>query len=169
MNPESFGFIGTLLGTFVGAAASILTTRIISRSAIRLQEETERKARKERYREFQRNNLLELQENLTYCMRLVVRVYLEDLDNYKKSNDWCSSLWSTELSEEIRNCFKELSIKTERVDQNELRTEIINLRMLMTDCLMERTCEIVEQKQLILSDAFEKVMPKLGKELRGNY
>jgi len=169
VNPESWGFIGTLVGTFIGASSSILTTRISSRSAIRIQEEAERNARKERYREFQRNNLLELQVKLTYCMRLVGKAYIEYLDNYKNSKDWGSSLLSYELDNEIENCFRELSIKTERVDQNELRTEIINFRKLMIECLMARTHESVKQKQLILFDTFEKVMPKLGKELRENY
>lgn len=169
MSPESWGFIGTLVGAIVGASASILTTMINSKNAIRIQEDIERNARKERYREFQRNNLIELQEKLAYGMRLVTKAYFEDLDNYKKSNNWRSSLLSTELDEEMGNCFRELSIKTERVDENELRYEIINLRKMMTDFLMERTYEIVEKKQLILVDTFGKVMPKLGTVLRENY
>ena len=64
MNPESWGFIGTLIGAIVGASASILTTKINSKNAIKIQEEIERNTRKERFRNFQRDNILELQETL---------------------------------------------------------------------------------------------------------
>jgi len=169
MSPESWGFIGTLLGAIVGASASILTTRINSKNAIRIQENVERNARNERYREFQRNNLLELQEKLAYAMRLVTKAYIDDVDNYEKSNNWKSSLLSPALDEEIGNCFRELSIKTERIGENEIRDEIINLRKRMTDSLMEKTYKIAEQKQITLANTFGQLMPKLGKVLRDNY
>nr|WP_319510831.1 hypothetical protein [uncultured Draconibacterium sp.] len=169
MNPESWGFIGTLVGAIVGASVSILTTRINNKNAIQIQKDIDRNARKEKFREFQRNNFLELQEKLSYAMRLVTKAYFEDLENYRKSNNWKSSFLSPELDEEIGNCFRELSIKTERIDEKEIREEIINLRKMMTDLLMERTYEIVEQKLKILSDTFAQVMPKLGKALRENY
>lgn len=169
MSPESWGFIGALFGAIVGASASILTTRINSKNAIQIQENIERNARKERYREFQRNNILELQEKLAYAMRLVTKAYFEDLDNYKKSNNWKASLLSPALDEEIGNCFRELSIKTERIGENEIRGEILNLRKLMTDLLMERTYEIAEQKQITLASTFGQVIPKLGKVLRDYY
>jgi gas vesicle protein len=169
MSPESWGFIGTLFGAIVGASASILTTRINSKNAIRIQENIERNARRERYREFQRNNLLELQEKLAYAMRLVTKAHLEDLDNFEKSNSWKSSRLSPALDEEIGNCFRELSIKTERVGENEIRDEIINLRKSMADLLLERTYELAEQEQITLANAFGQLMPKLGKVLRDNY
>lgn len=169
MSPESWGFIGTLVGAIVGASVSIITTRINSKNAIRIQENMERNARKERYREFQRNNLLELQEKLVYAMRLVTKVYFDDLENYKKSNNWKSSNLPHVLDEEIGNCFRELSIKTERIGENEIRNEIINLRRMMTDLLMECTYEVIEYKQIALYNTFGEVMPKLGKVLRDNY
>ena len=169
MSPESWGFIGTLVGTIIGASVSILTTRISNKNAIQIQEDIVKNERKERCREFQRNNLLELQEKLFYAIRLVNKAYLEDLDNYKISNNWRSSLLSPELDEEIGNCKRELSIKTERIGENELRNEIISLNKMITDFLLERKYEIVEQKLKILSDTFMNMMPKLGKVLRENY
>lgn len=169
MSPESWGFIGTLFGVVVGASVSIFTTRINSKNAIQIQENIEKNTRKERYREFQRNNFIELQEKLAHAMRLVTKAYFVDLDNYKKTNKWKSSLLPSSLDEEIGNCFRELSIKTERVGENEIRDEIINLRKMMTDLLLESNYETVEQKQIILANKFGQVMPKLGKVLRDNY
>jgi len=169
MSPEIWGFTGALVGAIVGASASILTTRINSKNAIRIQENIDKNARKERYREFQRNNLLELQEKLIYAMRLVTKAYFEDLDNYKKTKKWKSSHLTTSLDEEIGNCFRELFIKTERIAENEIRDEIIRLIKMMSDLLMGSTYEIVEQNQITLANTFEHVMPKLGKVLRDNY
>lgn len=102
-------------------------------------------------------------------MRLVTKAHLEDLDNFEKSNSWKSSRLSPALDEEIENCFRELSIKTERVGENEIRDEIINLRKSMADLLLERTYELAEQEQITLANAFGQLMPKLGKVLRDNY
>ena len=169
MNPESWGFIGTIIGAIVGASASIITTRINSKNAIRIQEDIERNARHERYREFQRNNLLELQEKLTFGMRLMSEAYLEDLKNYKKSNKWKSSLLAYEFDQEIANSFREISLKAERVANDELRNEIIKMRDIMADFGMEKTREDAEQKQIILINKFRNLMPQLGKILRENY
>ncbi len=169
MSPESWGFIGTLVGAFVGASVSILTTKLNSSNAIQIQKNMDESLRKERYREFQRNNLLELQENLTLGIRLITRVHLEDLNNFKKTNSWRTSLLPDELDRDVGNFFRELSIKTERVDNNELRAEIINLRGVMSEFIMERTCEKIHERQSKLSKSFFELMPKLGKVLRENY
>jgi DNA phosphorothioation-dependent restriction protein DptG len=169
MNPESWGFIGTLVGAIVGASASIFTTRINSDNAIQIQKNIEKSARKERYREFQRDNFLELQEKLSNGMRLVCRAFFEDFENYKKTNNWKTSMLPHELDQEIGNCFRELSLKTERVDENELRNEIISLKNNMADFLLVKTSESAERKLRELTDTFQKVMPKLGKALRENY
>jgi hypothetical protein len=169
MNPESWGFIGTLIGAIVGASASILTTKINSKNAIRIQEETEKNARKERFRNFQRDNLLELQEILSLTFRLIAKAHLQDLENYKKGTNWTESKLNTELDNEIADSFRELSIKTERIDNDELRNEISKLRRKMTECLTADSYEAGQGKLISLIKKFDTEMPKLGKELRSNY
>lgn len=169
MNPESWGFIGTLVGAIVGASASIFTTKINSKNAIRIQEDIEKNARKERFRNFQRDNLLELQEKLTQAMRLVTKVYLGDLKHFKETMDWESSRLNPELDNEIADSFRELAIKSERIDDNGLRDEIAQLRTKMTECVMAKSYESGQGKLISLIKRFDKLMPKLGEVLRQNY
>ena len=169
MNPESWGFIGTLIGAIVGASASILTTKINSKNAIKIQEEIEKNTRKERFRNFQRDNILELQETLSHTFRLIAKAHLQDLNNYKNGTNWNSSSLSSELDNEIANNFRELSIKTERIDDDGLRNEISNLRRKMTECLTAESYEAGQGKLISLIETFDNTMPKLGKELRSNY
>ena len=79
MEPVTWGFLGTIVGTIVGASASIITTLITGRYSIKLQKDAISHERNERAREFQRNNLLELQNVLSSHMRLVTRAHLEDI------------------------------------------------------------------------------------------
>lgn len=87
MDAAIWGFIGTVVGTVVGASASILTTFINARNSARLQENADTLQRLERAREFQRTNLLELQEALSQHMRLIGRAHLEDVESFRKSEN----------------------------------------------------------------------------------
>ncbi len=169
MEPESWGFIGTIVGAVVGASASIITTKINSANAIRVQEKIEYNMRTERFREFQRNNLLELQDKLSIAVRLANKAYLEDLKKYDLTKEWRESLLSHELDEGIANSFREISIITERIDDNQLRGEIISFKDAMSIFLLEENYELTEQRQIDLNNKFQNVMPKLGKVLRENY
>ncbi|MDO7172552.1 hypothetical protein [Mariniflexile sp. AS56] len=169
MDSITWGFIGTLIGTIVGASASIFTTKINNKNAIRIQEGIERNERDERFRKFQRDNLLELQDKLSNGMRLVARAYVKDLENYKAASDWTSSNLSSELNNEIAVCFREVSIRTERVDDDKLRDEIAQFRRKMTECLIAKSFESANERMADLTLIFDQKMPKLGVALRENY
>lgn len=169
MDSITWGFIGTLIGTIVGASASIITTKINNKNAIRIQDRTEKNEREERFRQFQRDNFFELQNKLTHGMRLVSNAYVEDLKNYKATNDWISSNLSSELNNEIADCFREVSILTERVDDDKLRDEIAQLRRKMTECLLANSFDSAIEKMANLTLIFDQKMPKLGAALRKNY
>ena len=85
MEPLTWGFIGTLVGTLVGAAASIITTHINARNAIKIQNDLENYKRQEIFREFQRDNYLKLQETFLKALRLVSLLHLEEIKKYKKT------------------------------------------------------------------------------------
>lgn len=169
MDSITWGFIGTLIGTIVGASASIITTIINNKNAIRIQERIERNEQEERFRKFQRDNFFELQDMLSNGMRLVARAYVEDLENYKTTNDWTSSTLSSELNNEIMHCFREVSIRTERIDNDKLRDEISQLRRKMSECLMAKSFESASMRMADLTLMFDQKMPELGAALRRNY
>ena len=61
------GFIVTL----IGASVSIFTTYLNNRNSVNIQMGNESFKRAELFREFQRDNLLKLQEKMSASMRLV--------------------------------------------------------------------------------------------------
>ncbi|EKY4875663.1 hypothetical protein [Vibrio alginolyticus] len=170
MESLSWGFIGTIIGAVVGASASIFTSVIMASNARKLQLSAVSLERSEKAREFQRDNLLELQEALSYGMRLIGRAHLYDMEHFQKaSENERVVLLPEELDQEIYNSSRQLSILTERIVNESLRKSIKRLRSLMTEVLMTRT-----EKDSLASinnaqTAYEDVMILLGKVLRDNY
>ncbi|MDZ7693828.1 MAG: hypothetical protein U5K69_22360 [Balneolaceae bacterium] len=115
MSSAIWGFIGTL----VGALASIATTTISSWNTFRIQKLENKEDRKERSRAFQRETLLELQEELVEYMRLFGEAYFEQLDSFKKTGNW-GSLLSDEINEKIRLSNAQTAILIERVIDEEI-------------------------------------------------
>ncbi|WP_321279814.1 hypothetical protein [Marinifilum fragile] len=169
MDAAIWGFIGTIVGAVVGASASILTTSINGRNASKLQFKAEKYKRDERFREFQRENLLKLQNTLSNSMRLLGRAHLEDLNNFKAANKWRSQLLSEELDEEIRVSFRDLSILTERVSNDDLRKDLNSMKELMTSYILTQTKEEAEIQIQKSADDFTITMTKLGHDLRTLY
>ena len=68
MEPLTWAFIGTILGTIVGASSSIITTVITAKNSSKIQRELDKYTREENFREFQRNNYLKLQDQINSPM-----------------------------------------------------------------------------------------------------
>ena len=170
MEPVTWGFIGTLVGTIVGASASIATTFITTSNSRKLKQDAASLERSERARDFQRNNLLELQEALSIGMRLIGRAHLEDINSLRKSeNEGRNSLLSEELNLDLMISSRKLAILTERIADQSLRDSIKKLRTEMTNVLMAKTeGESLETLQWA-SSTFEQTMEKLGIILRSSY
>jgi hypothetical protein len=170
MEPVTWGFIGTLLGTVVGASASIATTFITANNSRKLQEGAESIERRERARDFQRNNLLELQEALSTSMRLIGRAHLEDVKSFRKNeDDNRSSLLSEDLNQDLMASSRALAILTVRVSDESLRESLRALRSEMNNVLMAKNeVESSSALQRCSSD-FEKTMENLGVVLRSAY
>jgi gas vesicle protein len=169
MDSITLGFIGTLIGTIVGVSASIITTVINNKNAIRIQDKIEKNNREERFSQFQRDNFFQLQEKLTYAMRLIAKAYVEDLKNFKETNNWISSNLTPDLNNEIADCFREISILIERIGDEKLRIEIALFRRKMTECLIAQSFESANEEMAELTRMFDEKMPKLGTALRNNY
>lgn len=170
MDTATWGLIGTLVGTVVGASASILTTLISGTNSARLQEQADTLERLERARGFQRNNLLELQDSLLQEMRLTGRAHLEGVKSYRESgSEVRSNLLSEELNQELMISAGKVAILTERIADDTLRDNLKELRQKMTNVFMAKSeTESIEMLQ-IASTSFIQVMVQLGAVLRSNY
>ena len=170
MEPMTWGFIGTLAGTIIGASVSIFTTIIAASNSRKLQKEAASFERLERAREFQRNNLIEFQDALSSGMRLIARAHIEDIESFRKNkNSSRSELLSEELNEDIRRSTRKLVILTERIANDLLREDIKKLRGEMSLVLIannENESTATMHKAAI---TFEKTMVTLGTVLRESY
>jgi len=169
MEPATWGFIGTILGTIVGASASIIATYLNGKNSLNIQKGTEKFKRDEIAREFQRDNLLKLQDEFVAGMRLIGRAHIESFSYYKKHNDWQGFILSDEVDTALNNMHQNFMKLTERVSNDKLRESIIDIRK---DLASMRTYETeVENEQYIkkLADKYELLMTEIGVELRNNY
>ena len=169
MNPESWGFIGTLFGAIVGASTSILTTRINSRNAVRIQRDLEQNKRDERFREFQRDNLIKLQDEIANCINLMIKAHIEDLEYFKHNNDWQSTALSEELNKKLTQAIRQFSIIIERIDDDILRVKLYEFRKSINNSLISKNYDKSLSNINDISKRFNGLMQDIGEELRKNY
>ncbi len=171
MEPVTWGFIGAISGTLIGAGVSILTTIINASNETKLQKNAEIQLRKERARAFQRENLLQLQEGLSLHMRLIAKAYLEDKHSYleAKNDQRRTSMLSEPLNQELFDSNRRLSILVERVSVEALRKKIYLLRENMAEVLLVRTKAHSDEAYLTAIKEFEPVMQHVGEVLRSSY
>jgi hypothetical protein len=169
MEPATWGFIGTISGTIVGASASIIATYLNGKNSLNIQRGTEKFKRDEVAREFQRDNLLKLQDEIVVGMRLMGRAHIESFTYYKKHNEWKGFRLSDDVSSALENKHQSLMKLTERVSNDNLRESIIDIRKDMTSIKTYETD--VENDQYIkkLVAKYELLMTEIGTELRNNY
>jgi hypothetical protein len=110
-----------LIGTVVGAAASILTTILTAKNAARLHSATESAERMERSRAFQRTTLLELQDTMQTAMRCAGQIFHATFLSFKRTGQWDSEPIPDELDEGLRSANMRLTALIERVADDSLR------------------------------------------------
>lgn len=171
MEPLTWAFIGTLIGTIIGASTSIFTTYINVRSSARIQEKINKYTRDENFREFQRNNYLELQDTIHKSIRYVSLINLEDLKNYKKTGKWQNSfLLNPENDINSMISIRDLSFKTERVENESLRNKLKKLIEKLKK--VNNTSSELESKIILFelaSNDINEIMEEIGIELRKTF
>ena len=169
MDSATWGFIGVLVGSLIGAAASIVTTAINNWNASRLQKNSNDFERQELARAFQRDNLLKLQDALQDSVRFASQAHFEDQKEYLKNGEWGKAMLSISIDENLLESNRKLSILTERIESNELRSEIKKFRHKVTDSLSTKSQS--EAKAIIadIATSFPVLIEKLGETLRRNY
>ena len=146
MDAGIWGFIGVV----VGAVSSIATTVLVARNTS-----------SERSKEFQRNNLIELQGSLTAAMRLTRRII--GLDDKERE------LEKAELNKEFMANNQSLSSHTERIIDQSLRESVRSLHTLMAGVPKIEIKDTNDETFVNLQNQFSKVMRSVGVVLRSNY
>ncbi|WP_426486119.1 hypothetical protein [Flavobacterium sp. 2] len=169
MDPLTWGFIGTLVGTVVGASASISTTIINARTISKNQNKLEIYKRQEIFREFQRDNYLKIQESTYKAHRLVTLLHVEDMQNFKDSGQWQQGILNAENSNELLYTVQDLTMYLERIQNEKVREEIRKLTGKMLK--VSHSSDWKEGNQLLaeINQDISIAMKILGTELRNNY
>jgi len=158
-----------LVGTIVGALASIGTTWIAAQSASKLQKHSSSHERAERERAFQRETLLELQDALHDGLRMMARAHLENGVSFKQSGEWGKSLLSEEVNEGIRLANRKVSILIERVANDPLRSELKDIMKASGQVSLAKSQAEAEANFNRAIFAANDVMERLGNVLRSLY
>ncbi len=158
-----------LVGTVIGALASIGTTWLSGRASSTLQSKKAREDRDERANAFQRQTLLDLQESIHDAIRLVHRAHIEDSAAHRESKQWGANNLTDAVNEGIRLAQRKVSILVERVADDSLRSEIKALMSTTTQVLFassERQAQFHLDKTS--ADA-NQTLEKIGTVLRQHY
>lgn len=158
-----------LIGTLVGAFASISTSWLATRTSSRLQQEKLNDERRERARTFQRQTLLDLQEAIHDALRLVNRGYIEDYQANRSTKAWGKNMLSEEVNEGIRLAQRRVAMLVERVADDELRMQIKTLSGRTGQVILSKS---EQEARLYLEQSAleaERVFERLGVALRLHY
>jgi hypothetical protein len=158
-----------LIGTVVGALASISATWISARNAFSLQGQAAHFEREEKHRSFQHSTLVELQDAVHDLIRLWMRGHLEDQAAFAETQEWGAKLLSEEVDEGIRLGISRVQILKERVADDGLRDTLDQLLSLVADHSITRTRAGAERLYATLIATAPRVMEEIGQSLRSQY
>jgi hypothetical protein len=158
-----------LLGTIVGASASIATAWISAQYALNLQRDSHSLERIELARTFQRNNLLDLQDAMHDAMRMITRAHLEDTEAYRRNGEWGKALLSDEVNDGVRTAMRRVSILIERVADDSIRSDLKNLASMSGPVLFAKSQRQAEASYEAIGNAAQDVLQRLGAVLRSLY
>jgi hypothetical protein len=158
-----------LIGTLVGALASIATTFIAGQHAFSLQRRTSLFERLEKHRAFQHDTLIELQDAVHEALRMVSSGYFEDLKAFQTSGQWGSALLSDEVNQGILTANRRVVILVQRVADDALRAELQAVYAAVNSVSLAKSrveCEGLLQRA---TTSVMSVMEHVGRVLRGLY
>lgn len=165
MDSVVWGFVGTI----IGAGASIITSMIAARNAILLQREVNTTDRIEKFREFQRETIIQIQDVLLECMRNAVKTHMQDLESFSKGGEWGNGLLTEDVNEGTLQSNRKLIILIERVADGELRSKLKDIYAAINKVPLARTKTESDRYLSHMSELSSGVMDILGSVLRSNY
>lgn len=165
MEPAMWGLIGTL----VGAAASLFATYTTNAHSAKQNSEARIQDRHEKFREFQRETLLELQVAIQDVMRTVFLVHLEDTKGFVSGGDWGSRTIPDKLSEEDADARRRIGLYVERVADDSVRGAVKQL-MAEVNLIMRAASKAEADRALNnFTSKSTKVIELVGCTLRATY
>ena len=128
-----------LLGTAVGAGASIVTAWLSSRSSHHLELAKRRDERVEQTREFQRRTILDLQDAVQDMLRAAGSAHHQDLLASRSGEEWGRNMLPADVNDGSLIALRKVRILLSRVADEEIRSRVKLLTVDVTRILLART------------------------------
>lgn len=158
-----------LIGTVVGALASLLTTHLTFKNQAWLHRQSIAEDRHAKRSSFQKKVLLELQDVIHDLMRLIAQGHFEDVKAHRDGGDWGHNYLSKDVSEGQRLSRRKLVILIERVADDNLRIALKEVnRLLAVDVISESEREADAHIQRSAHQVL-LLMEHIGRVLRAQY
>ena len=170
MEAITWGFIGTLAGAVIGAASSIVTTTITAKNTQASQRSVHLEKRKERFRDLQGKNLMELQEAITKAMRIAYRIHRIDVESFESEQAQKNlPVIPADIDEEMLFLNRTISVLKERVSDENIRNEIDTTHSKLTAVFLSKS---VNESKLNIEMATESTLQlqkMIGAAIRSYY
>ncbi len=158
MEEAIWGFIGVIVGSIIGTITSIYTTNTNNKNNLSILKKTEENNRKEEFRKFQRDNLLEIQEYISRSIELYFKAQVNHT--------------LTESLDKITGTyFTDMIVKIERVENINLRSDLKEFQNILMGRLTSKSLD--EQEQTTSDTEFlndhEIIIKKIGEALLSYY
>ncbi|RBO12862.1 hypothetical protein DSL61_18720 [Vibrio cholerae] len=156
-----------MIGTIIGALASITTTVIASWNMNNLSNKAKEYEREEIAKEFQRQTILELQVELLEYFRSCAQIYKNDEIDFEKTGKWGNSM--LDLVNKNRELSAKTSILIQRVADHELRAKLNLFKDSCDKCLRAKDQTEAEKNLMVSSAIYQELIELIGKVLRATY
>lgn len=154
-----------LIGAVIGAAASILTTKINARNNIELQLKSEEQRRRNRATDFQRDNIIKIQETIYTYLRLNMEAYLQ-INEKTEAQNKVNAMLDQELNSNLENHTRDLAILIERVKNKDLRHRLNLTKKKLSKISFAKTKEERYEHLIDAINYWDVTMELVGCELR---
>jgi uncharacterized coiled-coil protein SlyX len=150
-----------LIGTVIGALASIGTTYLTNRNASHLQVEAATATRLEKHRAFQRETLLELQDAFHDAVRIVAQIQHENTMIFAKTGQWGKGKLPEGLNESLRVANRRVMLLKERVADDSVRVTtkkvMAKANAVVYAASKEESSALLDEVTFEVVDAIEKI------------
>lgn len=165
MEPAVWGLIGTI----VGAISSLLATYLTNVHSRRLSADLRAQERLDKFQEFQRETLLELQGAIHEVARTTFLLHLEDSKSLISGVSWGAAVMPDKLADEDRVARGRVALYVERVADDQVRGMVKQLMMETHAAFLATSKAEADRLQEKISLTRKKVMEAIGEVLRATY
>ena len=165
MEAAVWGVIGTLIGALASLGGAWLTTH----SANSLHVASSKIERDEKFRTFQRDTLIALQDALHNLMRLTAQGHYEDTLAFHAAGKWGYNTLSDEVNDGQLLARRHMLILVERVADDNLRARVKQLNVILTEISFAKSKGVSDAA---LNSGFTQsveVLELIGTALRAQY